>query len=68
LETLRVIEAILPPDIQLLIPFAKTKIDRNGVIIDEQTLEHLKFALNKLDGLLIEQNALKQLPLNIPEN
>jgi hypothetical protein len=51
-----------------LIPFAKTKIDRNGVIIDEQTLEHLKFALNKLDGLLIEQNALKQLPLNIPEN
>jgi chromate reductase, NAD(P)H dehydrogenase (quinone) len=68
LETLRVIEAILPPDIQLLIPFAKTKIHRNGVIIDEQTLEYLKIALNKLDDILTEHNAEKQYPLNIPEN
>ena len=67
LETLRVLEAVLPPDIQLLIPFAKTKIHRNGVINDEETLEHLKIAFKKLDGILTTRNAQKQCPY-IPEN
>ena len=51
LETLHVIGAILPPDIQLLIPFAKTKIQQNG-IKDAETITSVKVALNKLNKIL----------------
>lgn len=57
LETLQVIEAIVPPDIQLLIPFAKTKIHRNGVITDSRTMADMKAALNKLYSMLLEDYA-----------
>jgi chromate reductase len=52
LETLRVIEAILPPDIQLLIPFAKTRIHHTGGITDSQTLAVVKASLDKLHDIL----------------
>jgi chromate reductase, NAD(P)H dehydrogenase (quinone) len=54
LETLRVIEAIVPPDLQLLIPFAKTKIHENGSITDSQTMAEVKASLNKLCDMLTE--------------
>jgi chromate reductase len=54
LETLRVIEAIVPPDLQLLLPFAKTKIHQNGSITDSQTLAEVRASLNKLYEILTE--------------
>ena len=54
LETLRVIEAIVPPDIQLQIPFAKTRIHQDGIITDSQTMADVKVALNKLYNMLSE--------------
>lgn len=54
LETLRVIEAVVPLDIQLLIPFAKTKINKNGRVTDFQTLADIKVSLNRLDNILSE--------------
>jgi chromate reductase len=54
LETLRVIEAIVPPDLQLLIPFAKTKIHENGSITDSQTMAEVKASLNTLCDMLTE--------------
>jgi NAD(P)H-dependent FMN reductase len=59
LETLRVIEAIVMPELQLLIPFAKTKIHRNSTIIDSQTLADVTIALNKLHDILTERHAEK---------
>jgi hypothetical protein len=59
LETLRVIEAIIVPELQLLIPFAKTKIHRSKGIIDSQTLAEIKTALNKLHHMLKEQRTEK---------
>jgi NAD(P)H-dependent FMN reductase len=56
LETLRVIEAIVPSDIQILIPFAKTKINQKGQITDPQTLAELKVSLNRLENMLTEGN------------
>ena len=54
LETLRVIEAIVPPDIQLLIPFAKTKIHKNAGITDSTTMADVNVSLNKLYNMLSE--------------
>jgi chromate reductase len=54
LETLRVIGAIVPPDIQLLISFVKTKIRQDGIITDSQTMANVKVALNKLNNILLE--------------
>ena len=59
LETLRVIEAIIMPELQLLIPFAKTKIHPNRGIIDSQTLTDIKTAMNKLHDILTERQAEK---------
>jgi chromate reductase len=59
LETLRVIEAIIMPELQLLIPFAKTKIHRNGGITDPQTLVEIRDALNKLYDILTERRSEK---------
>lgn len=42
LETLKVIEAKNIEHLQLLIPFAKTKINAEGKITDEKTLEEIK--------------------------
>lgn len=58
IETLRVIEAVVMPELQLLIPFAKTKIHRRG-IIDSQTLAEIKIALNKLHDILTEHRVEK---------
>jgi NAD(P)H-dependent FMN reductase len=52
LETLHVIEAIVPPDIQLLIPFAKAKIERNEGITDSRTMAEVKASLDKLYNML----------------
>ena len=57
LETLHVIEAIVPPDIQLLIPFAKTRIHQDGLITDSRTKADVKAALNKLYNMLSEDYA-----------
>jgi len=54
LETLRVIEAIVPPDIQLLIPFAKRKIHENAGIMDSRTMADVNVSLNKLYNMLSE--------------
>jgi chromate reductase, NAD(P)H dehydrogenase (quinone) len=62
LETLHVIEAVVPPDIQLLIPFAKTKIHQNGIITDSQTMADVKAALNKLYNILLNGHAEKYHP------
>jgi hypothetical protein len=51
---LRVIEAIVPPDIQLLIPFAKTKIHENAGITDSRTMADVNVSLNKLYNMLSE--------------
>jgi chromate reductase, NAD(P)H dehydrogenase (quinone) len=58
-ETLHVIEAIVPPDIQLLIPFAKTKIHQKGIITDSQTMADVKAALNKLYNMLLNDHTEK---------
>ena len=59
LEILKVIEAVVPPEIQLLIPFAKTKIHQNGVITDSRTKADVKAALNTLYEKLSESYAEK---------
>jgi hypothetical protein len=41
-------------DIQLLIPFAKTKIHQNGGITDSQTMADVNISLNKLYNMLSE--------------
>ena len=60
LETLRVIEAIVPPEIQLLIPFANTKIHPNGGITDSQTMADVKVSLNKLHNMILEDYVEKR--------
>lgn len=42
IETLKIIEANITNDTQLLISFAKTKINANSVITDNETLEQVK--------------------------
>ena len=47
LETLKVIEAKNIDQLQLLIPFAKTKINSDNKIIDSKTLEEVKEIINR---------------------
>lgn len=42
LETLKVIEAIIPEELQLVISFAKTKINSENTITDSDTLQAVK--------------------------
>lgn len=42
LETLKVIEAIIPQELQLVVSFAKTKITVDNTIIDNPTLQAVK--------------------------
>ena len=54
LETLRVKEAIVSPDIQLSIPFVKKKIHENAGITDSTTMADVNVSLNKLYNMLSE--------------
>lgn len=48
MDTLRVIEAVLVPAEGVLIPFAQSKVDKQGVITDAATLEAVTTALEAL--------------------
>jgi len=48
LETLTVIEALLRPETNVLIPFAKTKVTSDGVITDDPALQAIQNALDVL--------------------
>ena len=52
LETLKIIECEIPEAIQLLIPFIKTKINAQGIVTHEETLEKLKIFVNAFNELL----------------
>ena len=52
LETLRVIEAKNIDELQLLIPFASTKINGENSITDHQTLESVNMILNKFENTM----------------
>lgn len=52
LETLKIIEARVPPETQLLIPFIKTKISSEGKITDTNTLEAIISLIAALTKLL----------------
>jgi chromate reductase len=52
LETLKVIECTIPPEIQLLIPFIKTKINTEGEVIHAETVEKLKILMDAFYSLL----------------
>ena len=47
IETLRVIEAEAIEELQLLIPFAQTKINKEGKIIDERTAREIETLMGK---------------------
>ncbi|MBA2612499.1 MAG: NAD(P)H-dependent oxidoreductase [Bacteroidetes bacterium] len=42
LETLKIIESTITAETQLLIPYAKTKINADGIITDNETLDKVK--------------------------
>ncbi|HLA57712.1 MAG TPA: hypothetical protein VK622_03075 [Puia sp.] len=50
----------LPPDIQLLIPFANTKIHWNSGITDYQTMADVKVSLNKLYNIMLSEGYVKK--------
>ena len=52
LETLQVIEADITPNTQLIIPFAKTKINQENKITDSKTLEQVVSLLKSLNQKL----------------
>ncbi|TZF85681.1 NAD(P)H-dependent oxidoreductase (plasmid) [Pedobacter sp. BS3] len=52
LETLRVIEAGNIDELNLLIPFAQTKINRAGKIVDDTTLREIQQLMQRLKELL----------------
>ena len=54
--TLNIIEAVTNKDIQLLIPFAKAKINTSKVITDENTLADVKKLMNNFLELLNNKN------------
>ncbi|HZG01455.1 MAG TPA: NADPH-dependent FMN reductase [Chitinophagales bacterium] len=54
LETLRIIECHTPDELQLLIPFAKTKIDRTG-IKDPTTLSRVQQLIEGFSGAINER-------------
>ena len=57
INVLNVIEAIPATEAQLLIPFAKTKIDENNKIKDPATLEQLQDLVSKFYSRMIEADA-----------
>jgi len=52
LETLKIIDAQITDETQLLIPFAKTKINNDCLITDGQTLAEIKSLINSFDKLM----------------
>jgi chromate reductase len=60
LETLRVIEAKNIDQLQLLIPFIKTKISKDNIITDEITLSNIKEVMN---AFIITMNTHTKTPL-----
>lgn len=58
LETLRVIEAKNITELQLIISFASTKIDKENKITDKETLETVKTVLNKLENTMNESSSI----------
>lgn len=52
METLRVIEADITDDTQLIIPFAKTRISANNEVTDEKTLNELNSLLDAFGALM----------------
>lgn len=54
LETLKVIEAKNIENLQLLIPFAKTKINTEGKITEEKTLEEIKALILRFNNTINE--------------
>jgi chromate reductase, NAD(P)H dehydrogenase (quinone) len=54
LETLKIIEADIPEEQQLLISHAKTKIDREGKIKDEAVKKQLEQMVAKMSGMIGE--------------
>ena len=48
LDTLKIIEANITEETQLLISFAKTKINNESIIIDQETLESVKKLIHAL--------------------
>jgi NAD(P)H-dependent FMN reductase len=57
IDVLNVIEAIPATEAQLLIPFAKTKIDENNKIKDPATFEQLQDLVSKFYSRMIEAEA-----------
>jgi NAD(P)H-dependent FMN reductase len=55
LETLKVIEANITDETQLIISHIKAKIDNNGNVIHEETIQKIKSLINAL-MLLIKEN------------
>jgi NAD(P)H-dependent FMN reductase len=68
LGTLLIIEAKMTADTQLLIPFVKTKVNKEGEITDEQTLHSIKKLINSLREIISnEKQELLSAPILINE-
>lgn len=52
LETLKIIEAKITPETQLLVPYAKTKMGMDGTVTDEKTLAEIQALIKAFDSLL----------------
>ena len=52
LGTLLIIEALMTPDTQLLIPFVKTKVTDDGQITDKDTLDKVQILINSLTEII----------------
>lgn len=52
LETLLIIESMVPPETQLIIPTPKTKINSEAVITDEYTLKAVKELIQAFEELI----------------
>lgn len=59
-ETLSIIEAEMTEETQLLIPFAKTKIDANNTIKDAKTMEQVIDLIETLLNLITKKNAYEK--------
>ncbi len=52
METLKIIEATITSDTQLIVPFAKTKVNAGNQITDEKTLGEILALLNAFEVLM----------------
>ena len=52
METLKIIEAMITDETQLLISFAKTKINSNCIITDNKTLDEVNQLLNSFEKIV----------------